>query len=153
VSPPVVLVPPAPEDPAPRRHVARALDDAGDHRLVRRRSLERDVAQRLAEAEHVRVGIDHPRDDDAPPEIDDAGLRAAQGDRLARGAGEEEAPVADGERLGHRARVVHGVDARVGDDQVGGARLGGGRLRRGERRDEQDGEQRGEQRAVHRLTV
>ena len=65
-----------------------------------------------------------------PPRSSDARLRAPQGERAARVAGERDAPAAHGERLDERTGIVDRVDARVGDDEIGGGLLCGERQRR-----------------------
>ena len=71
--------------------------------------------------------------DRAAPQVEDARLRADEGQHLGLGAHRCDAVRADGHRLRARTLRVHGVDDRVRQDEVG--RRGGGRDERGESKD------------------
>ena len=70
----------------------------------------------------MRVGVGHSRNDGLARGVDDARVRAAQQHRFAHRADELHASVAHGQRADEWMRVVDRIDARVGDDEVGGRR-------------------------------
>jgi hypothetical protein len=72
---PVVLVPPAADDPLPLGRRAGARGHARHHLVERARAGEVDVAQRQAEAEEVAVRVDEPGEHGAAGEVDDARRR------------------------------------------------------------------------------
>ena len=78
-------------------------------------------------ADRVHVRIVEPGQHEASARVHDAGGRPDVRLDVAVGPDRDEAAAADGERLGPRARRVHGVDARVAHDQIG--RRGRGRRR------------------------
>ncbi len=116
---PIVLVPSASEDPRARRHLARARGDARDHLVVRLRTDEIDRAERGAEPGQVRVRVHHAGDDGVAAEVEHARAGAAERERAAVRADEEDAAAADGHRVAERMRRVHRVDASVRDDELG----------------------------------
>ena len=132
---PAVLVPAASGDPHTWRDGPRLCRDARDDLVVARRAGEIHDRERGAEARNVAVRIDHAGDDGAPAEVEHLRLRSPERERAARVTGERDAAAAHRERLHHGTRLVHRIDAGVGDDEIGG------RLLRGERRScEREGE-------------
>jgi hypothetical protein len=132
---PAVLVPAASGNPHAGRDGPRLCRDARDDLVVARRAGEVHDRERGTEPRHVAVRIDHAGDDGAPAEVEHARLRSLQRKRAARIAHEGHSTAAHRERLHHRTRFVHRIDARIGDDEIGG------RLLRGERQScEREGE-------------
>ena len=122
---PVVLVPAAADDPLAARRRAGALDDTGDHLVVRGGAGEIHVPQRHAEPGDMGVRVGHPRDHRAALQVDDLRVRTGQCAGAKTITGEDDASAAHGERIHDRTRAIGRVDAAVGDDDVGG----GGRRR------------------------
>ena len=83
---------------------------------------EIDALQRLAEPEQMRVRIDEARIRGRTVQIEHARRRPLEQHRIARRAHEHEFSAAHRERLGDRARLVDGVDAAAGDDEIRGLR-------------------------------
>ena len=82
------------------------------------------------------MGVHHARDDDLPMEVEHARGGPTERERLALRAGELHPASAHGHGPDDGPRVIHRVDARVGDDEVSGRR--GRALCRGDgRREEQ----------------
>ncbi len=119
---PVVLVPAPAKDPRARRHFTGARRDAGHDLVVGRGAHQVHVAKRISQVEQMDVGIDHARDHGATVQVKHLGVRAAQSHHTARGTGGHDATGADCHCLREWPVLVDRVDARVGDDQVGGLR-------------------------------
>ena len=124
------------DEPLALRDLVAARDDAGDDRIVRRGAAQFDAAQAEPEAEQVCVRVDHAGDHRRAVEIADLGLGAAQRQRLALAADEDDAPGAHREGLHLRSGRIDGVDAGVMHDQIGR------RFRRRCTRGEDEGQQR-----------
>ena len=91
------------------------------HLLDRRGSEQLHTVAGQAGGDHRHVGIVEPRKDGRSPGIDDRCLRPAVTQDLALAADFEDLVAAYRDRVGDRAEVVGGVDARVVDDEIDGA--------------------------------
>ena len=116
---PTVLIPASAQNPLPRRDILRPRFHAIDHFIIRRRSSEIRPLQRVPKAKQVRVGVDDSRDDGGTTQVDD--LRTLAGECLGLGVGtdEQDALVSNREGRSDRTGVVNGVNAAVGENEIG----------------------------------
>ena len=67
------------------------------------------------------MGVDDSGNDCGAVQIDDASRGAREYSGFGIGANEDDATIASRERCHDRARIVYGVDAAVGENEISGA--------------------------------
>ena len=116
---PAVLVPAAAEDPGAARMRRGGLADPPDHLLVARGADEVDLVEGRAQPFEVRVGVDQPRGDGAPAELDHLRRRTAQGESAGILAQVDDAAAAHRDAAGEVSRGGHRIQDSMHQDEVG----------------------------------
>ncbi len=116
---PLLLMPPAPDNPLSRPGVRDRPRDRLDNLVPARRAHQVEVHLVLADAGEVPVALDETRHREPGVQLDHFGRRSdIRCDFGGRSNGDNPS-VARGERLGLRDRVVEGDDAAAAKDEVG----------------------------------